>query len=84
MRWARCSVGSTERWKIQLETIRLPSSPGGFSASEVGPSSQGPPCQSGLGLFDEARESYCKAIALSESGVQETDAPELLAELETF
>ncbi len=32
-------------------------------------------CQSGLGRFDEARASYRKAIALSEAGADETDAP---------
>ena len=41
-------------------------------------------CQSGLGRFDEARDSYRKAIALSEAGADETDAPKLLAELEDF
>lgn len=41
-------------------------------------------CQSALGRFEQARGSYRKAIALSEAGAEETEAPELLAELEDF
>jgi tetratricopeptide (TPR) repeat protein len=41
-------------------------------------------CQSGLGRFGDARDSYRRAIALSEAGAEETDAPELLAELDAF
>ena len=41
-------------------------------------------CQSGLGRFEDARESYRRAIALSEAGAEETGAPELLAELDAL
>ena len=41
-------------------------------------------CQSGLGRFEQARDSYAKATALSEAGADKTDAPELLAELDSL
>ncbi len=39
-------------------------------------------CQSGLGRFAEARNSFCTAIELSADGAEETDAADQLAAIE--